>query len=143
MKQERKDCVVTLIGVIVLGAGLVLLKTVFVPQGVLKALPYVCIGLGCGIFGHGMGNVLSRKAMKSNPDMQKQIEIEKHDERNIAIANCAKAKAYDMMTFVYGAMMLSFALMGVEMIVVLLLVCFYLFVHGYAIYYRSKYSKEM
>ena len=55
----------------------------------------------------------------------------------------AKAKAYDMMTFVLGALMLSFALMGVELTAVLLLVFAYLFVHSYAVYYRFKYDKEM
>ena len=43
------------------------------------------------------------------------------------------------MTFVFGALMIAFALMGVDMIAVLLLVFAYLFVQGYAIYYRSCY----
>lgn len=59
------------------------------------------------------------------------------------IANCAKAKAYDVMTYVFGALMIAFALMGVDMIPVLLFVFVYLFVQGYAIYYRCKYEKEM
>ncbi|MEA4889917.1 MAG: hypothetical protein VB070_10685 [Clostridiaceae bacterium] len=45
--------------------------------------------------------------MKNNPEIQKQIEIEKNDERNVAMMNRAKAKAYDIMTFVFGALMLS------------------------------------
>lgn len=47
------------------------------------------------------------------------------------------------MTFVFGALMLAFALMGVDMVATLLLVFAYLFVHGYAIYYRCKYNEEM
>lgn len=47
------------------------------------------------------------------------------------------------MTYVFGALMLSFALMAVDMIAVLLLVFAYLFVQGAAIYYHSKLEKEM
>jgi alpha/beta superfamily hydrolase len=107
------------------------------------AFPYVCIGIGTGAFGHGMGNIVSYKAMKQNPDLQKQAEINRNDERNVAIANRSKAKAYDLMTFVFGALIMSFALMGVEVTALLLSVFVYLFVQGYAIYYRCKYEKEM
>ena len=55
----------------------------------------------------------------------------------------AKGKAFDMMTYVYGALMVSFALMGVDMSALLLLVFAYLFVHGFGIYYRIKFDKEM
>ena len=143
MKGIKKDYAVTVIGLILLATGLFLVKTLINPQGTMKVLPYVCIGIGCGIFGHGMGNIISRRTMKNHPDIQKQIEIDRNDERNIAIANHAKAKAYDMMIFVFGALMLSFVLMGVDMVAILLLVFSYLFVVGYGIYYRCKYDKEM
>ena len=39
--------------------------------------------------------------------------------------------------------MVSFALIGVDMVAVLLLVFSYLFVEGCAIRYRCKYDKEM
>jgi hypothetical protein len=137
------DYISTTIGVILLVAGLLLVKTLVNPQGILRALPYVFVGIGCGAFGHGMGNIISRKAIKNSPDVQKQIKIDRNDERNITIANRAKAKAYDMMTFVFGALMLSFALMGIDMVAVLLLVFAYLFVEFYGVYYRCKYDKEM
>ena len=126
-----------------MGTGLYFVKTIDNPQGIMQALPYVCIGVGCGLFGQGMGGILSQKAMQNHPEIQKQMDIEKNDERNIAIANRAKGKAFDIMTFVFGALMLAFALMGVDMVATLLLVFAYLFVHGYAIYYRCKYNEEM
>ena len=143
MKKNGMDYIMTVIGILMLGSGLFLVKTITDPQGIMKVLPYICVGLGCGIFGHGMGNVISRKALKNSPDIQKQLEIDKNDERNVAIGNSAKAKAYDMMIFVFGALMLSYALMGIDMIVVLLLVFAYLFVIAYGLYYRFKYDKEM
>lgn len=109
----------------------------------MNALPYVCIGVGSGIFGHGMGNVIGRQAIKNSPDIQRQIAIDQRDERNIAISNRSKAKSYDLMIFVFGALMLSFALMGVDITAVLLLVFSYLLVIGYGVYYRFKYEKEM
>ena len=109
----------------------------------MRTLPYVCIGIGCGLFGHGMGNVISERAINSDPELKKKLDIEKNDERNVAIANRAKGKAFDMMTFVFGALMLSFALMGIDMVAVLLLVFAYLLVHGFALYYRFKFDKEM
>ena len=90
-----------------------------------------------------MGNLISDKAIQNYPDIKRQKEIEEKDERNIAISSRAKAKAYDIMTFVFGALMVSFALMGVDMIPILLFVFTYLFIQGYAIYYRCKYEKEM
>jgi len=142
MKKNCYNYGLTAIGLIMIGAGLFLVKTFPEPEGIMRALPYICIGLGCGIFGHGMGNIISWKAMKNSPDIQRQLEIDKMDERNIAIGNRAKAKAFDMMIFVFGALMLSFALMGIDLIAVLLLVSAYLFVVFYGVYYRIKYDKE-
>ena len=140
----KKQCyTTTILGIVLLLCGFYLLKGVEKSNEFLIKLPYICIGVGCGIFGHGMGNLIANKAISKDSNIQKQIEIEKNDERNIAISNRAKAKAFDIMTFVFGALMVSFALMGVEIIPILLLVFVYLFVQGCAIYYRLKYDKEM
>ncbi len=143
MKKNTSTYLATILGVFLLGIGLYLLKSIPNPEGALKALPYICIGLGSGVFGHGMGNIISHNAVKGCPDLEKQIKIDKNDERNVTISNRAKAKAYDMMLFVFGALMLSFALMEVDLTVILLLVFAYLFICGYGIYYRFKYDKEM
>lgn len=47
------------------------------------------------------------------------------------------------MVFVFSALLLVFALMGVEMTALLLLVAAYLLVQGYAVYCRVKLEKEM
>lgn len=143
MKAKITRYATIIVGLLLLAVGLYLAKTNGDPQGVMRALPYVCIGIGCGLFGHGMGDMISERAIRSDSEIQRKLEIEKNDERNIAIANKAKGKAFDMMTFVFGALMISFALIGVDMIAVLLLVFAYLFVHEFAIYYRFKFDKEM
>lgn len=142
MKKNGTDYIITIIGILMLASGLFFIKTITDPLGYLKALPFICIGLGCGLLGHSMGNVISRKSLRNNPALQKQLEIHKNDERNIANGNTAKAKAYEMMIYVFGALMLSYTLMGIDVIAVLLLVFAYLFVIAYGLYYRYKYDKE-
>lgn len=143
MRKKALPYFVVIIGILVLGTGLVLLKSVANPHGVMLALPYVCIGLGCGAFGHGLGNLVRDRAFKNDPELQKKMEIDQKDERNIAISNRAKAKAYDIMLYIFGAVMVSFVLAGVEVVAILLLVAAYLLIIGVFIFYLSKYGKEM
>lgn len=143
MNKQVKDLLVAFAGLALLGTGLLLIKAIAEPQGILVTLPYVCIGVGSGVFGSGMGSLISARAIRKNPDLQKQITIEQQDERNVAIANRAKAKAYDLMVFVFGALMLSYTLMQESTATVLLLVFSYLLVIIYGVYYRFKYDKEM
>lgn len=143
MKKKSFNYLIAVVGLLLLATGLTLLKVIVNPQGILLVVPYICIGLGCGAFGHGVGDIVNNRVVKNNPQLQKQMEIDKNDERNIAIANQAKAKAYDIMLYVFGALMVAFALMSVDMVAVLLLVTAYLFVVGFFIYYLNKYHKEM
>lgn len=143
MKKENVYYLTAVVGLLLLAAGLIMLKVIADPQGILLTVPYVCIGLGCGAFGHGVGDLVNHKVAKNDPQLQKQMEIDKNDERNIAIANKAKANAYDIMLYVFGALMLAFALMSVDMAAILLLVAAYLFVVGFFIYYLNKFHKEM
>ncbi len=143
MKKNIRNYILVVVGLVLLVAGLALLKVVAEPQGIMLILPYICIGVGCGIFGHGMGSILSKKALKNHPEARKQMEIEEKDERNLTISYQSKARAYDMMVFVFGALMIAFALMNVEWNVILLLVFAYLFVVGYGIFYRCKLEKEI
>ena len=135
--------VLVVFGLLLTVGGLILLKLTENPQGIMKALPYVCVGIGCGIFGGSMGTIITGRVMRKHPELERQQKIIQNDERNIAIANKAKAKAYDIMVYVFSALMLSFALMGVDMTAVLMLVLAYLFVIGSGIYFRVKYDKEL
>lgn len=143
MKKRTMDYFFTVLGVVLLGIGLFLLRSFPEPQGIMLRLPFICIGIGSGAFGLGMGNLISHNVMKNNPKLQKQFKINQNDERNITINNLAKAKAFDLMTFMLGALMVSFAIMETEMTSTLLLVAAYLFIHGYKIYYMYTYNKQM
>ena len=137
MKKYR-NWIIAAVGVLLWAAGFGQVRA-----DVAGVLGYVCIGLGCGMFGYGSGELIAQRALKSDPALQKQLEIAKNDERNLAIASQAKGRAFDMMTFVFGALMVTFALMGIELAPLLLLVAAYLFVHGYALYWRMRYDREM
>lgn len=132
-----------LLGIVAAAVGLVLTKRLDVEGGLLRALPYVLVGIGCGAFGHGVGEVVNRRAEEKDPELQKRMEIDRKDERNTAIASRAKARAWDAMTYIQCALMLSFALMGVELPVLLLLIAADLCAEGVGLYYRFKYDREM
>ena len=141
--KQAKNIGLSLLGFVLIGAGIYMIRTVSDPQGIMRALPFLLVGFGCGIFGHGLGDLLAKKAVQSDPAMARQLEIAQTDERNVMIGSMAKAKGYDMMTYVFGALMVSFALMGAPWTVIIPMVIAYLFVHGYAIYFRVKLEKEM
>ena len=143
MKRNTWQTILGILGLAMLALGLYLVKTTNATEGILLTLPYVFVGIGSGLLGQGMGGVIERRVLKKNPEILKQKEIEVNDERNQQISNRAKAKAYDVMVFVFGALMVAFALMGMDIVAVLLLVFAYLFVVGSAVYYRVKFEKEL
>ena len=140
MKQRTRDIIKVCLGILLAAAGFLLLQRPSEAQGILAVLPFVCIGVGCGLFGHGAGDLLSLRALKGAPEIQKQLEIEQNDERNV---NLAKGKAFDIVLYLNGALMVSFVLMQAETAVILLFTAAYLFVLGCFVYYRVKYEREM
>ena len=145
MKQYKiiRYVFLSIIGFIIFGGGLVLIKLLPEANGILKTLPYLCVGVGAGIFGGNLGTVIKNKTMLKNPQAAKQIEIDQKDERNNAIINKAKARAYDLMIYIYAAIILAFTLMRVDMYVIFTLIAVYLFFVFTYVYYISKYQKEM
>ncbi|MDO4581304.1 MAG: hypothetical protein Q4B96_01815 [Bacillota bacterium] len=133
----------SVIGFVIFGAGLVLVKLLPEAEGILKALPYLCIGVGAGVFGGNLGTAIRNKTMLKNPEVAKQTQVEQKDERNQTISNKAKAGAYDLMIYAYAAILLAFALMQVDMYIILTLVAVYLFFVFTNVYYLNKYHKEM
>ena len=143
MKGKVGKAAVVVLGAGAAAVGFVVQLTTASYGSFLWVLSAVLIGLGCGAFGHGLGDLLSQRALKDAPELARRLEIEATDERNVALANAAKAKAFDQMLYIFGALMLAFVLMQIELAAILLLVAAYLFIVGCSIYYRSKYEKEM
>lgn len=143
METRKRDYAVTVLGVLLFVAGLVLLKAIPEPEGVMKAFPYLCVGVGCGMLGHGIGIIINGNIMKKNPELKKEKQIMEQDERNVMLSATASAKAYRMATYVFNVLLLSYALMNVEILPILMLAAGYLFVVGYGIWYRFKLEKLM
>lgn len=139
-KKSVLYSIMTIIGVALLAAGLYMVKE---NSGSKSVAPYLLLGFGCGIFGHGFGEIISRATRKSSPEFNHQVEIEENDERNIALREKAQAKAYNIMIPLFGSLFVAFGFMKVDLRVLLLLLAAYLFVCGSSIYYRVKYEKEM
>lgn len=136
------------VGAMILGfslaaAGLYLCRAAEESQGAMAVLPFVMIGFGCGMFGGALGELVSAAAIKKHPDLIRQMEIQVQDERNVLINSRAKAKAYDAMVYIFGALLVAFGLMGVALAPLLLLVAAYLIVVGWYIYWVTRYHKEM
>lgn len=131
------------VGLCIFAAGIILLRFVQDPAGLMKTVPYVCIGVGSGIIGGNLGTAINNGIMRKYPQAAKKAEIETKDERNTAIRNKAKAKSYDLMVMVFGALMLALALMQIDLYVILTFVAAYLFVVAANSYYLIKFQKEM
>ncbi|MCB8818231.1 hypothetical protein [Desulfosporosinus shakirovi] len=145
MNKSKSDkyALFSVIGFIIFVTGLVLIKSIPDAEGIVRVIPYLCVGIGTGLFGQNLGEILKNAALKKEPQAAKQIEVEAKDERNIAISNKAKAKSYDLMLMVFAALMLAFALMQVDMSMILTFVAAYLLIVFSNIYYLNKYQKEM
>lgn len=137
--MKAKYWILTLSGLALLVAGLVLVRGSMVD----RTFPYLMIGVGCGAFGYGSGELLKQWALKNDPAAAKRLRVEQEDERNQAVANRAKARAFDMALYIYNALLLCFALMQVDLSVILLLVAGNLIVLGIFVYFQIRYNKEM
>jgi len=104
----------SVLGLVMLTTGLLLPK-LRDAQGVMLTLPYILVGVGSGIFGSFLGTAIRSYSLKKNPAAARQASIEERDERNIAINDKAKARAYDMTMTAFPALILAFALMRPDM----------------------------
>ena len=141
--SKRKSIAFTIGGIALVIAGFVLLKFFPADEGVMEVLPYYFMGIGCGAFGWGAGELLRARALRGNPELAFELEVERTDERRIFISNAAKARAYDVMSYLFAALIICFGLMQVELVVLLMLIAAFLFVESVAIYQMVKLEKKL
>lgn len=141
--NNKKYIIILIIGIIMLLVAGYLLMVFPKTERVTRTIPFVLIGIGSGAIGHAIGFLIKSRLVGGDKELQESIEIEEKDERNIAIMSLAKSKAYDAMTLLFGGLLLIFAIMEVEVAVIILLVAAYLIVHAIALFYRFKFDKEM
>lgn len=139
--KTAKYIVLLAAGTVLFAAGLYLLKQDF--GNCTEILPYLSIGIGAGLFGHSVGALANIWTAGKYPEEAKRMAIEEKDERNTAIADKAKSKAFSMTLYVFGALLIAFALMKADLVLLITLVLAYLFVTAVMVYYLWKYQKEM
>ena len=134
--NRKIGTVVAVVGTAVMALGLFLMSRMS------AALPGVLVGLGAGALGAGLSGVLTDVLSRKYPDMAGKT-VEQQDERNVAINHRAKARAYDCMVYVFGALMVTFALMNASITMILLLIGAYMIVVGCRIGFAAHYNKIM
>lgn len=138
-----KNILLSFLGVVLVALGLYIYQKTLGMDKTVVVIPYIFIAIGCGILGHFTGNLIQYYSTKNNEELKRQIEIEKNDERNILIAEKSKAKAYDLMIYLFAAMLIIFSLMGADKLQIIVLVAIYLSLQIYALYWKSKFESRM
>ena len=106
-------------------------------------IPPALVGLAVGLLGGCLGLFIVYIIRKKNVSLVTQLKIETNDERNIAIGNRAKAKAFGYMCFVYTWLTILFMAMNANLIflgVLLFANISSIFVYTFCL---KKYQKEM
>ena len=144
MNKERKTITILLI----IGAILIIMSAMSLfflrEEGYTYTVAgYVVFGIGFGLLGDALGRFNSMKLEQKDPERMKTIRVEKSDERNISIAEKAKAKAFSFMTYLYAAVLMVLAIMRVELRALLVMVAAYLLVMLFSLFVKLKLYKEM
>lgn len=126
-----------LLGVLLLAAGL------FGFGESAKTVSGMCIGIGAGLIGMNTAHFIIDFYYKRHPDAQKQSVIEAQDERNVALTDKAKAKAFDLNNKVLMLVPFLLILADSPLWITLSAVGVYLFGFGAQIYFTMRLSREM
>ena len=142
-KNVIKEWFLTFVGIGLVVVGFLLHKYSLSTDKMIVTIPYIFIGVGCGIFGHFMDNLIKYFSTKNHKELERRIQIDKNDERNILIAEKSKAKAYDLMIYLFVSILIILSLMGVDKLAIIMIVAIYLSIQIYALYWRSKFENKM
>lgn len=115
----------------------------FVRSEEMKPVSGTLIGIGVGLAGLGISNLLMKHMENKRPQLKKQAQIEYLDERNTAIRNRAKAKAGDFTQWLVMGIAYITILTSAPLWVTLTVVAVFLFYNFLNVYLMSKYQKEM
>ena len=65
--KNKKNLICLLGGLVLWLSGFWLVRRSGISWETLRALPYLMIGIGCGLFGYGVGEMVNRRVLDSNP----------------------------------------------------------------------------
>ena len=99
-------------------------------------------GIGSGLFGVGLANIISSNTYKKNPKLYEKILIEQNDERNIFIQYKARAKASKIVIYLNSLFVIVLSAFSMPLWVILSEVGI-IAIHSLSIlYFINKYNKE-
>ena len=142
-KRGRTAFILLTIGVILVIVSTITLFFLSDERLTYTVVSYVVFGIGFGLVGDALGRLNSMRLEKKDPERMKVIRVEKNDERNIAIDEKAKAKAFSFMTYLYAVVLVALAIMRVELRALLIMVAAYLLVVIFSLFAKLKLYKEM
>jgi hypothetical protein len=130
--------------IIVLILGIILLCISFLLKGEeLKLISGLFMGIGAGLFGMSIANIVMKNIEEKNPEAMKQKEIEFKDERNTIIRNRAKAKAGDIIHWCIMGLAYITIIIKAQLWVTFITIFVCIFYHILSAYFMIKYRKEM
>ena len=135
--KRKGSLLIAVMGLAMLALGLFLMRG---PERM--PLPGILVGLGAGGLGAGLSGALTPVLSRRYPDMADKT-VEQQDERNIAISHRAKARAYDLMVYVFGVLMVVYTIINADLPVILMLVGAYLLIVACCIGFSVHYNKTM
>lgn len=141
MNNKKKGYLLSVLGIALIFTALYFFINFRSTENSLFNLTYILLGIGSGIFGHGLGELII--VYSKNQNLKKSINIQKNDERTIVINNLSKAKAYDVMIYIFSALIMIMAFMNINPVAVIISVSAYLFIIFTNVFYKIKYNKEM
>jgi len=142
-KGEKTSYVLLIAGLLLVIISVISLYLFGSEHVAYTAVSYSFFGVGFGLLGDGIGRLNAARLEKKDPERMKNLNIEKHDERNIIIDEKARAKAFTLSQYLFSVMIVVLAIMGVELKALLIVLCADLIVLVYSVYIRSKLYKEM
>lgn len=108
-----------------------------------KTVSGMLIGIGAGLVGMSLSNLIMKHLEQKNPEIKKQNEIEYNDERNTLIRNHAKAKAGAITQWLIMGIAYITIMIAAPIWVTLVVVAVFLTYNVICIYLMNKYQKEM
>lgn len=108
-----------------------------------KQIGGLCIGIGSGLFGVGISNLVMIRYFNKNPKFKEQNVIEMEDERNIMIRSKAMAKAGKIVHYLILVLVFVTILIKAPLWVTLLGLGVFLMQDVLYFYFIHKLSKEI
>ena len=103
----------------------------------------IFLGIGAGLFGMSMANLLSIFYLNRNPEKSVLEEIEYYDERNQLIRYKAKAAVSDMIQWIIIGIAYITIFLGGELWITLGFIGLFLLKNFVELYLMSKYQNEI